>query len=130
MARKNRKLEITPAASTPAETSASVIEVTPATPAKEEAKGIRGMSKLAIYRSHYVRATHTGDALATALDGKDLPTVARVGAEVLGVSTDELLTRYIHLNVGQRRMNIGNRIRAAIRKDASLMEKVTKVLGQ
>lgn len=59
-----------------------------------------------------------GDEVAVKLRGAgSLDDVYRVGAEYLGVPEEELRAKYGHLNPGQQRMNIGNRMRAKWRKD-------------
>lgn len=57
-----------------------------------------------------------GDATAQMLRGMTLPEVYDKAAEVLGVKRADLESRYIHLNPGQQRMNLGNRIRKALRE--------------
>lgn len=59
-----------------------------------------------------------GDEVAVLLRGaKSLDDVYKIGAEYLSVQESELRNRYGHLNAGQQRMNIGNRMRAKWRKD-------------
>lgn len=62
------------------------------------------------------KSLDNGDTIALLLRGADLETVYSIGAKELGVSVEALKTKYQHLNPGQQRMNIGNRIRGAIRK--------------
>lgn len=52
-----------------------------------------------------------GDEVATALRGKDLAQVYEVVAKRIGESVASLKTRYGKLNLGQQRMNLGNRLR-------------------
>lgn len=59
---------------------------------------------------------NNGDAVAQALVGANLDEVVKLGSEVLEVTQKELREKYAHLNVGQQRMNIGNRIRGAVNK--------------
>jgi len=59
-----------------------------------------------------------GDTLAKKLRGMDVEAVYKEAAKVLG--RDEvaaLRKRYAKLNVGMQRMNMGNRMRAALRTD-------------
>lgn len=59
-----------------------------------------------------------GDSLAKKLRAKDIEAVYKEAAKVLG--RDEvaaLRKRYSKLNVGMQRMNMGNRMRAALRSD-------------
>lgn len=59
-----------------------------------------------------------GDDVAVMLrEAKTLDGVYQVGAEYLGVPEQELRAKYAHLNPGQQRMNIGNRMRAKWKKD-------------
>lgn len=62
------------------------------------------------------KSLDNGDTIAQMLRGADLDTVYRVGAKELGTSVEALKLKYGHLNPGQQRMNVGNRIRGAIRK--------------
>ena len=52
-----------------------------------------------------------GDALASTLRGKKLEEVYEIAAEALEVGVEELKAKYSHLNNGQQRMVLGNRIR-------------------
>ena len=90
----------------------------------------KSMAKLSRYRAGYVRGTHCGDKLAALLDGTDLLQVARVGEKVLDDTAEELLERYEHLNPGQQRMCIGNRIRATVKKNPDLLEVVAHTVGK
>jgi hypothetical protein len=59
-----------------------------------------------------------GDPVAVLLrDCGSLGDVYTVAATFLGVPVAELQARYSHLNPGQQRMNLGNRMRAKWRKD-------------
>lgn len=63
-------------------------------------------------------ARDIGDEVATMLRGcKSLEEVYQAGAKYLKVDLQELRDRYAHLNPGQQRMNIGNRMRAKWKKD-------------
>jgi hypothetical protein len=46
------------------------------------------------------------------LRGKDLDFAYSATATLLAIPEDELRARYGHLNPGQQRMNLGNRLRA------------------
>lgn len=85
---------------------------------------------LAKYRTRYVptvaasgkKSLHTGDAVSMALEYREWDEVTRICAELLGLDYSELLMKYAHLNKGARRMNCGNRIRAAFKKgDATVV---------
>lgn len=59
-----------------------------------------------------------GDDIACMLRSCDtLERVYGAAAEYLGVSSPELKAKYGHLNPGQQRMNLGNRMRAKWRKE-------------
>lgn len=59
-----------------------------------------------------------GDTLAKKLRGLDIEGVYKEAARVLGRDeTAALRKRYSKLNVGMQRMNMGNRMRAALRTD-------------
>lgn len=60
-------------------------------------------------------SVNNGDELATKLLGKDLDFVYAHAAKLLKVDEAELRTKYAHLNVGMQRMNLGNRMRAAMK---------------
>lgn len=87
-------------------------------------RGVLALARSVEYRATLVATTtasgnkslDNGDAVALMLRGADLDTVYKIGAKELGVSEQELRTKYAHLNPGQQRMNVGNRVRAAIRK--------------
>ena len=63
-------------------------------------------------------SVHCGDELAVFLRGKSLEQVYEIAAKAFGTGNG-LKAKYSHLNTGQQRMNVGNRIRAAI-KDGHL----------
>ncbi len=59
-----------------------------------------------------------GDEVAVLLrSAESLDDVYRVGAEFLGVGEAELRKKYGHLNPGQQRMNVGNKMRHKQKKD-------------
>ena len=57
---------------------------------------------------------HSGDAVASGLEGATLDEVYRVASKALGETQKALHEKYDHLNPGMQRMNLGNRIRGAI----------------
>lgn len=58
-----------------------------------------------------------GDPVALMLrDCKSIEDVYAAGAKFLKVKAEELKAKYAHLNPGQQRMNVGNKMRAAWRK--------------
>lgn len=84
------------------EPSKSVIplEVAKAYPRTKDAKG-----KLHV---------DNGDDVAAKLRGKDLDTVYALTAKACEVGEKELRAKYGHLNPGMQRMNLGNKLRAAL----------------
>lgn len=56
--------------------------------------------------------TDVGDTVAEMLRGKTLDDMYTLAARFLRVPEDELRTKYGHLNNGQQRMNLGNRMRS------------------
>lgn len=63
---------------------------------------------------------HSGDDLATVLAGVQPLGVIQLAKVVLDLESNP----YSHLNVGQQSMNLRNKLRGAIRKDATVMQKV------
>ncbi len=71
---------------------------------------------------------HSGDPVATALAGMTIDEVEKLAVRVTG--DESLATKYAHLNVGQQRMNLGNRIRGAIAKKDKANEAELKKLKE
>lgn len=79
------------------------------------------------YRTRYVptlsakgkKSLCNGDPLALLLSGLDLPALFAMAASVGLVDCEE---RYQSLNPGQKRMNVGNRLRAMVRKGAATID--------
>lgn len=89
----------------------------------------RSMSIKPEYRQRYGslkidgRTTQTcGDETAMQLVGMDLPSTYRLVANECGLDVDELMNRYAHLNNGQQKMCLSNRLRAFRRKAAKAAE--------
>lgn len=59
---------------------------------------------------------HNGDPVATAVVGATLEEVYTLAAEVLDTPVADLKAKYEHLNAGQQRMNLGNRMRGVVGK--------------
>jgi hypothetical protein len=55
------------------------------------------------------------DEVANLLRGETLEEIYTMTAEKLKVSRDSLIAKYEHLNVGMQRMNLGNRLRKAMK---------------
>lgn len=99
------------------DTAAAIAERAPRTkmPIEQRRNGIVP----AVYLPRYTKtkmadgSTHldNGDVVAAQLRGKTLEEVYEVVADKLGCSEKELIARYSHLNPGQQRMNLGNRLR-------------------
>lgn len=64
---------------------------------------------------------HSGDALASALDGISATDVIRIGLDVLKLEDNP----YAALNIGQQSMNLRNRIRGAIKKQVLTIADIT-----
>lgn len=83
-------------------------------------------SQLEKFRVNYVdsvsasgnKSQHNGDGLAVALAGLTGIQVCDIAESVLELDFD-LGAKYAHLNEGQKRMNAGNRLRAAIKNEDS-----------
>lgn len=83
-----------------------------------------GKVRIAIPTEKYVSAKtanggaskHNGDAVATALAGRTIDQVYGMASEMLDTAEEDLRAKYAHLNVGQQRMNLGNRIRGAVNR--------------
>jgi hypothetical protein len=73
------------------------------------------------YTRHEVRtesgrkAFDVGDRVAAQLRGKPLDDAYAIAAKALRCTQKELHERYGHLNAGQQRMNLGNRMRQALK---------------
>lgn len=65
-----------------------------------------------------VRSMDKGDDLAMALRHLSLDAVYAKASVVLNEAEDDLRIRYKHLNPGMIRMNLGNRMRKALREQA------------
>ncbi len=61
------------------------------------------------------KSCDNGDAIAIDLRGRELADCYRIVSKAIGVPRKELEDKYRHLNPGQQRMCIGNRLRGFIR---------------
>lgn len=85
---------------------------------------IKMSDQLKKYRVGYIksvgpdgsRSMSNGDDLAQHLEGKSWEEVCKLADEVLGEEVGFHAAKYQNLNLGARRMNAGNRIRAAIKR--------------
>ena len=110
------------------------------TPAKKAAKKVATKSKapkgegkvpiaqaLAAHRPNYEKGKledgrsfiDNGDEAAQTLRGSTLDEVYALVAKHMGVTQKDLKAKYAHLNLGQQRMNLGNRFRRILREQAS-----------
>lgn len=96
----------------------------------------RGMAKtLNRYRGNYEphftlrgkKSLSNGDWLAQQLAGLTPAEVVVLAASAL--DQPGLTQRYAHLNPGQQRMNAGNRLRAATKKDSGMIARVEAAMG-
>lgn len=58
------------------------------------------------------KSLNNGDEVAKILDGLHVDELFKIGIEILG---EDFAPKYAKLNVGMQRMNMGNRLRAAVR---------------
>ena len=73
---------------------------------------------------------NNGDAIATALRMSTPKQVMAVAEKILpGIKRGELKKKYASLNEGMKRMNSGNRIRAAIKKGTITEAQLLTALG-
>lgn len=59
-----------------------------------------------------------GDDVASTLRGKSLDEVYAIAAKATGMPQTQLRSNYGHLNPGMQRMNLGNKVRGALRDAA------------
>lgn len=71
-----------------------------------------------------------GDEIAKALRGKSLAENYKFAADRLGETETALRAKYAHLNPGQQRMCLGNRLRGAKRAEAEKPEKQHKLAAK
>lgn len=91
---------------------------------EEEAKAARSVVKKS-YKERYLKAKAAsgkatqicGDGLSQILVGKTLEEVYEFAADEMGIDLDDLHAKYEHLNPGQQRMVLGNRLRGFYRKN-------------
>ena len=94
-------------------------------------------SHLEKYRKEYVdsisssgkKSKISGDEISLAMVGLTPEEVMASAEAILGLKPDELLNRYLHLNPGQKRMNAGNGIRAALKRGDITMDEIEKGLA-
>lgn len=90
------------------------------------------------YRGEYVPATsyngnpslNNGDTVAEVLEGMSPDEVCFLADLVFSTEQIKHIEKYQGLNPGQRRMNAGNRIRAAVRRGDITVEEVRAMAGK
>lgn len=94
-------------------------------PLDQRKNGVVPAKYLSRYSRHNlgdgVVVVDNGDGVATLLRGLELPEVYTLVAEKTGQNEAELVARYAGLNPGQQRMNLGNRLRGWLKRDAAKM---------
>lgn len=99
------------------------LDYDPETAAEEAEEAATRMAKqLEKYRANYVlgiaasgrKSLHNGDDVAQALESMDVDDLFALVNNLFDI---DLRDRYNGLNLGQKRMNLGNRIRAAFKKE-------------
>lgn len=82
--------------------------------------------KQGVYVKSATGQLHSGDALATALDGISATDVIRIGLDTLKLEDNP----YAALNVGQQSMNLRNRMRGAIKKEVLTIATITEYVAR
>lgn len=119
-----------PKATPTTRTVAPAAKKVPTEPAAETPKKADDDRLVSADLNHYVvsqdirtasgrRAVDSDDAVARELRGMELADVYERAAQELDVSVASLHKLYDHLNAGMQRMNLGNRIRGAIKARSS-----------
>jgi hypothetical protein len=108
----------------------------PAAPAPGGAKPVRRQAEtLARYRANYVasvsatgaKSLSCGDDVASFLSGLAVLDVVALAERVCELPAGTLLTKYDRLNTGSKRMNAGNRIRAAVKAGDTTLPELKKL---
>lgn len=76
------------------------------------------------------KSLNNGDDLAQLLAGLTPESVCRLADAALALGDGFCETRYANLNRGQRRMNAGNRLRAALKREAVTFEAIEATLAK
>ena len=74
------------------------------------------------------KSLNTGDEIAHLLAGMEPKAVITAAELLLNLKTNELWDKYSSLNVGQQRMNAGNRIRGAVKRGEATVKDVEKAI--
>ena len=104
---------------------------------KTEEKEVKNMSgTMQKYRAKYEpsisasgrKSLNTGDDVAHLLAGMEPKAVVAAAERLLGMKVNELWAKYEKLNIGQQRMNAGNRIRGAVKRGEATIAQVKKAI--
>jgi len=74
------------------------------------------------------KSLNSGDEIAHLLSGLEPRAVISAAERLLDLKTDELWDKYANLNLGQQRMNAGNRIRGAVKRGDATVKDVKKAI--
>ncbi len=93
---------------------------------------------LAKYRVGYVvsitpqgrKSRSNGDELAQTLETYEPAQIIPAAEILLEIETGVLVEKYTGMNQGQARMNVGNRLRAAVRRGDITIEQIEKALNR
>ena len=125
MSKRTKKSKQIEAAAVEAVTVEQTTTTEQGAPEASTGKKFRAMSKtLAHYRQAYEDKTRCGDDLSHRLMGMSPEAVVEMAERLLGLNAGEWAEKYAGLNRGQKRMNAGNRIRAAIKAGKLAIEAV------
>lgn len=115
-----------PSVKAPVKVSKKLIEIADKSDAKPSVKALAARKSVVPAEVHkaYPRIPDkkgkvhvcNGDGIAKSLIAKDINEIYALVAKKCGVSEKELREKYIALNLGMQRMNLGNRLRHAMNK--------------
>jgi len=74
------------------------------------------------------KSLNSGDEIAHLLSGLEPRAVIAAAERLLGLKINELWAKYANLNLGQQRMNAGNRIRGAVKRGDATVKDVKKAI--
>ena len=103
----------------------------------EDETEVKSMSSTMLkYRTKYEpslsasgrKSLNSGDEIAHLLSGLEPRAVISAAERLLNLETDELWIKYQSLNLGQQRMNAGNRIRGAVKRGDATVKDVEKAI--
>jgi len=103
----------------------------------EEEAEVKSMSSTMLkYRTKYEpslsasgrKSLNSGDEIAHLLSGLEPRAVISAAERLLGLEVNTLWDKYANLNLGQQRMNAGNRIRGAVKRGDATVKDVEKAI--